>query len=224
MSDIADIEDPFATNIGEDEDPFATAEDFKTSGGSWNPRPSSMEDMAGLLLVLVPKKFEKEAKVSEFLRKQYNMPETREQWTADVIVLDGPASWKFEYRGKKDRDSEEYVTLTHEVTEYPYEMRGFRIVAANMLGACNKIANGPKPMGIGRVKAGYTAAEMRKGKTFEQFAEERAAWEERVRKDGIRKAGDEPKARWHFDPSDAPEDRVKALAWWKKARAAGYEI
>lgn len=220
MSDIMD--DPFAVAVDED-DPFAAPEDFKSSGGNFAPRPSSIEDIAGKLLVIVPKVFEKEAKVSEYLVKKYNMAETREQWTADVIVLDGPAEWKFTYRGRKDRDSE-YEDMEQIVTEYPYEMLGYRITAGNLIGALNKISNGSKPMAVGRIRAGFTAAEMRAGKTFEQFEKERAAWEARVQKDGIRKAGEEPKPRWHFDPSNDAEDRAKALAWWKKAREAGYEI
>lgn len=219
---VNDMDDPFAVTVDED-DPFASSEDFKSSGGSFAPRPSSIEELAEKLIVILPRVFEKEAKVSDYLVEKYNMAPTREQWTADVIVIDGPTPWTFEYRGRKDRDSE-YENLTQTVTEYPYEMLGYRVTAGNLLGALNKIANGSKPMGIGRIRAGYTAAEMRKGKTFEDFAKERAAWEARVQKDGIRKAGDEPKPRWHFDPSDAPEDRAKALAWWKAARAAGFTI
>ncbi len=219
---VNDMEDPFAVAVDED-DPFATSEDFKGGGGNFAPRPSSIEDLADLLIVILPRVFEKEAKVSEFLQEKYNMAPTREQWTADVIVIDGPKEWKFSYRGRKDRDSE-YEDMEQIVTEYPYEMLGYRVTAGNLLGALNKIHGGAKPMGIGRIRAGYTAAEMRKGKTFEEFAKERAAWEARVQKDGIRKAGDEPKPRWHFDPSDAPEDRAKALAWWKQARAAGFTI
>lgn len=217
------MDDPFAVTVDED-DPFASSEDFKSSGGSWNPRPSSVEDLAGKLVVLVPRNFEKEAKVSEYLREKYSLPETREQWTADIIVLDGDLPWKFEYRGKEDRDSTEYVTKVAEVTEFPYMMANYRITWQNVIGALNKIADGKKPMGIGRIRAGYTAKEMRSGKTFEMFAEEVAAYDARVKEVGVRKAGDAPKPRWHFDPSDAPEDRAKAMAWWKQAKAEGFAL
>ena len=223
MSEMMD--DPFAVTVDED-DPFATGEDFKSTGGAWNPRPSSAEDLAEKLIVVVPRTFEKDAKVSDYLREKFNLPETREQWTADIVVLENNVSgpWKFTYRGKENRDSTEYVEKLAEVTEFPYEMPGYRITWANVIGALNKISNGPKPMGIGRIRAGYTAKEMRSGKTFEDFAAEVAAWEEKVRTEGVRKAGDAPRPRWHFEPSDAAEDRAKALAWWKVARANGFTI
>lgn len=220
------MEDPFAVDVDAlgDDDLFATAEDLKSASVQWTPRPSSAEDLAEKLIIFVPRKFEKDAKVSEYLREKYGLPETREQWTTDIVVLDGPIPWTFSYRGKENRDSTEYVEREHTVTEYPYTMAGFRITWANVIGALNKIQAGDKPFGLGRIRAGYTAKEMRSGKTFEDFAAEVAAWEEKVKTEGVRKAGEAPKARWHFDASHTPEDRKKALAWWAVAKAEGFQL
>jgi hypothetical protein len=226
------MEDPFAVTVDEG-DPFATAEDFKSGGGSWNPRPSSAEALAENLIVIVPREFDPEAEVSKYMQEKFNMKPTREQWTADIVVLrtaDG-GPWTFNYRGKKDRDSEEYVEKSHTVEEFPYLMPGFRVTWGNVMGAIRKIHEGPRPMGVGRIRAGYTAKEMRAGKTFEDFVKETEAWEARVKADP-KKAGAAPVPRWHFEPFDAagrPADQVKAdkdlaLAWWNAARAAGFTI
>lgn len=226
------MDDPFAVTVDED-DPFATAEDFAGKGGSWNPRPNSAEALAENLIVMVPRSFDANAEVSKYLQEKFNMAPTREQWTIDLIVLGTPDGkpWTFEYRGKKDRDSDEYVDKTHTVDEFPYTMENFRVTWGNVMGAIRKIHEGPRPMGVGRIRAGYTAKEMRSGKTFEDFAAEVAVWEERVRVEP-KKAGPAPVPRWHFEPydtagrdaADVKKDHAAALAWWKTARAAGFQI
>lgn len=220
MTDIH--EDPFATSATtvDEDDPFATSEDVK-SGGSFVPRPP-IDVLAERLIVLVPRSFDAEAKVSEYLRREYNLPEFREEWTIDLIVLDG-GTMEYPYRSKVQGTESDYEEKTMTVDEFPFTVPNFKVSWANIIGSLNKLAKSPRPFGVGRIRAGYSAADMRKGKTFEDFAAELAAWETKVKADP-RKAGDRPKAKWHFVLDESPEALVPARAWWSKARAEGFKI
>lgn len=216
-------EDPFAANAAatdEDFDPFASPEDVKSSG-SFVPRPP-IDVLEGRTVVIVPRSFDAEAKVSEYLRTNFNLPETREEWTVDLVILNG-GTLEYTYRSKVQGTESEFEDKIMTVDEFPFMVPGFKVSWANIIGTVNKLSKLPNPMGIGQIRGGYSAKEMRSGKTFEDFAAEMTAWEEKVKKNP-KTAGDRPKAKWHFVLSSDPADKALALAWWKQARAAGYTL
>jgi hypothetical protein len=211
-------DDPFAVETNAD-DPFAASEDVK-SGGTFVPRPP-VEMLEGRLIVLVPRSFDKEAKVSDYLQSK-GFPAVREEWTTDLVILNG-APMEYTYRSKKEGTKDEFEEKTFSIDEFPALIPGFRVSWANIIGSLNKLSAGPKPFGLGRIRAGYSAKEMREGKTFEDFERELSAWEEKV-KASPRSAGEKPKAKWHFVISDDAADRKLALEWWKVAQAEGFRV
>lgn len=221
MSDVMD--DPFAAPSGVDEDfdPFATADDVKAGSGIFVPRPP-IDELRDRLVVLVPRKFEEEAKVSDYLRQTYNLPEVREEWTIDLIVLDG-GKLEYTYRSKVQGTENDYEEKTMTVTEFPFEVPNFKVSWSNIIGKLNKLADSPRPFGLGRIRAGYSAAEMRKGKTFADFRQEEDAWVTAATTDPL-KAGARPKAKWHFELDESPEARKLAVAWWTDAKARGFKV
>jgi hypothetical protein len=208
-----DIRDPFA--VEDEYDPFATA-DEATSGGSFVPWPK-VEDVAERLIVLVPRKHDKDAEVSEYLQREHHLAKTREEWRADLVVLDGETPFSYEYRAKKEGTDNEFVTATHTFDALPALIPDWRITWGNILGVLNKIGDSPKPFALGRIRGGYGVKEMRAGRTFEQHAAEQAAWLKNPK-------GQRPKTVWHLVVSDDPADRAVALAWWKQAHADGFKI
>ncbi len=217
------LADPFATpaSVEDDFDPFATSDDVKTGSGVFIPRPP-IDGLRDRLSVLVPRSFDKEAKVSDFLRREYNLPEVREEWTIDLVVLDG-GTLEYPYRSKVQGTENEYEDKTWTQDTFPFVVPNFKVSWANIIGTLNKLSASPRPFGLGRVRAGYSAADMRKGKTFAQFREEENAWIEKARKDPA-KAGDKPKAKWHFELDESPEARKVALAWWNVAKTEGFKV
>jgi hypothetical protein len=210
-------EDPFAVSVDED-DPFASEADVKGNSGPFVPWPG-IEAVRNRLVVLVPRSHDPEAKVSEFLQRTYNLPATREEWKIDLVVLDG-GDLSYTYRAKVQNTENEFEEKTHEVSasDLPFVIPGWKVSWGNVIGALNKIADGSKPFGLGRLRAGYNVADMRKGKTFDQFTAEQEAFY------AAPKGKKEPRAVWHFEATDAPEDRTIALAWWKAAKADGFKL
>lgn len=215
------MNDPFAVSVDET-DPFATAEDVKSTGGVFIPRPP-VDAVAERLIVLVPRTFEKEAKVSEYAQQNFGMKPTQERWTVDLIVLDG-GPMSFEYRSKKQDTKDEYEDKTHTVTDFPYEVPGWRVTWANVIGSLNKLSASPRPFGVGRIRAGYSAAEMRKRKDgFADFAAEMDAWATKAKTDPM-KAGERPKPKWHFQITEDAADLAVARSWWNVAKDAGFRV
>ena len=219
MTDV--IADPFAETaaVDEDYDPFASPEDVKASG-TFIPRPP-IEALEGRTIVIVPRKFDEAAKVSDYLQSK-GFPATREEWTVDLVVLNG-GTLEYPYRSKIQGTESDYEDKTMTVTEFPFMVPGFKVSWANIIGTVNKLSVLSKPVGIGQIRAGYSAKEMRNGKTFADFAEELAKWELKV-KENPRSAGERPKAKWHFVLSSDPQDRALALAWWNQAVSEGYSF
>lgn len=208
-----DIRDPFA--VEDDYDPFATADDA-ASGGQFVPWPG-IEAVAERLVVLVPRAHDKEAKVSEYLQRTYNLPATREEWRADLVVLDGAVPFTYAYQAK-DKDGDGFHAESHGFDALPALIPGWRVSWGNIIGKLNKIAEGPKPFLLGHIRAGYSKKQMDEGKTFEQFAAELDAYYAAPR------GKTQPKPVWHLVVSDDASDRAVALAWWKRAHAEGFKI
>lgn len=223
-----DLSDPFAaTASAEDDefDPFATADDAK-SGGPFVPWPA-IEAVQERLVVLVPKTFDPEAKVSDYLQKTYQLPAVREEWRVDLVVLNG-GDLAYTYRAKvdgKDGKADTFEEREHEVpaSELPYLIPGWRVSWANMIGVLNKVSKLHTPLALGYIKAGYSAKEMRAGKTFADFKAEEEAYYAAVAANPRAKI-EKPRARWHFEISETAADKALALAWWRAAKADGYTL
>lgn len=208
------IRDPFA--VTEDSDPFASSEDAASHAGPFIPWPK-IEDVTDRLIVLVPRTYDAEAKVSEYAQRTHGMKPTQDEWRADLVVLDG-GKLSYTYRAKVEGTEDSYADATHVIEELPALIPGWRVTAGNILGTLNRIHEGPKPFALGRIRAGYSAAEMRKGRTFEEFAAELEAFYKAP------KGKKQPKPVWHLVVSDDAADRAVALAWWKAAQADGFKI
>lgn len=211
-------DDPFAaTNESDVDDPFASADDAKSNAGPFVPWPN-VADLQGRLLVLVPRKYEEEAKVSQYLQDTHNIPPTRNEWTTDLIVLKGPLPWKYKYMARDEQDKEKYTEKEHTVESYPFYVPNWKVVWGNVIGALNAVTQTPRPMALGYLKAGYPIGEMRKGKTFDQFASELEAFY------ASPKGKKQPKPVWHFVVSEDAGDRKLAQDWWKTAREEGFKL
>lgn len=220
----ADLDDPFAETATDDlDDPFADADDV-TTGGVFVPWPD-IDVVAERLVVLVPRKYDAEAKVSDYLQEKYGYPATRNEWRADLVVLDG-GDLSYTYSAKVDGTKDEYEEKTYEVKagDLPFLVPNWRVTWANMLGTLTKLSqNTQAPLGFGHIRAGYSAKEMRNGKTFEDFKAEEEAYYAAIAANPRAKL-DKPTPRWHFVLSKDPADKAKALAWWKAARENGYKL
>ncbi|HTK63992.1 MAG TPA: hypothetical protein VL595_16510 [Pseudonocardia sp.] len=230
----AEPADPFASStdaMDDLDDPFATADEAKSGGGKFTPWPR-IEALRDRLIVLVPREFDKEAPVSEYLQKEFNLGKTREEWKTDLVILASGGDFSYEYRGKvKDEDKanpdgpDEYAEMTWTVTadQLPYLIPGWKASWGNIIGALNAITKAGKPMAFGRIRAGYAIATMRKGKTFEDFRAEEEAYYAALAANPRAKL-EKPATRWHFEVSEDPKDKALGLAWWKAARADGYTL
>lgn len=207
------LKDPFAVDSPADYDPFASA-DEAAAGGNFVPWPG-VEDVADRLIVLVPRRHNPEATVSQYLQDTYQLPPTREEWKVDLVVLDGAAPFEYTYMAK---DGDTFKEAKHVIETLPALIPGWKVVWGNIIGTLNKINEGPRPFALGRIRAGYSAKEMRNGKTFDQFAEELAAFYKSP------KGKKQPKPVWHMVVSDDAADRAAGLAWYRQAVAEGFKI
>ena len=212
-----DIRDPFAVDGTDDFDPFASAEDAASRGGPFIPWPK-ITYVQDRLVVLVPRSFDKEAKVSEYAQRTYGMKPTQETWTVDLVILDGPLPLEYGYRAKVEGQEGQYEEATFAIDELPALITGWRVTPGNMIGTLNRVSELPTPFALGRIRAGYSAKEMRAGRTFEEFAQSLQAFYANPR------GKTQPKAVWHFVISEAPADKALALSWWKSARADGFKV
>lgn len=209
-----DIKDPFASEPAEDFDPFASAEDA-TAGGTFVPWPS-VEDVVGRLVVLVPRQYNPEAKVSEYAQKTYGMAPTQQEWRVDLVVLDGPRPFQYSYRAK---DGDNYVDAMHRFEELPALIPNWRVSAGNIQGVLNRVSKLDTPLALGRIRAGYTKKQMEGGKTFEDFHAELESYYANPR--AFKNA---PKPVWHLVVSEAPADKDLARAWYRAAVADGFKL
>lgn len=220
---MTDVVDPFDEGTFDDSaiDPFADPDEVGGQRGPFVPWPN-VDVIEGRLLALFPKTFDGKAEVSKYTQEKYNAPSERAEWRVDVVVLDGPVPFSYAYRGKVEGTKDEFADMTYTVEALPFFVPNFRITWANVIGTLNK--GHEKGALIGRLRAGYTAKEMRNGKTFADFEREVAAWEETVKNSGAKKAGEAPRARWHFDLSRDAGEKALAMNWYRTAYADGYRI
>lgn len=215
---MSDVHDPFADASFDDAavDPFADPDEVGGQRGPFIPWPN-ITDIKGRAVALFPKAFDGKAEVSKYMQEKFNAPSERPEWRVDMLIIDGAVPFSYEYRGKVEGSKDEYAEMTHTVEALPFFVPNFRVVWANIIGTLNK--GHDKGALVGRFLPGYTAKEMRDGKTFADWQAEYDAF---LAAPGKKK---EPAARWHFvlSPKDSPEKAV-ALDWYRKAYADGYRI
>ena len=205
--------DPFAVATDLD-DPFATPEDTQSGGGEFKPNPKP-EYLDGALVAMVPRKHDAQAKKLERFVKTGESP-YQERWTVDLYVIEGPeagADLSFWYN-KVDRDTKAVSEVEYVIAaaNMPEAFHGNRVYQWGIIGQLNKVADGPRPILMGRVARGPKAADERNGKTFEDVANEIKAWEARGRK------GERPGFAWKINQAVSEADRAKALAWYAQAK------
>lgn len=218
---MSDIADPFAETVDED-DPFATAEDVKGASGPFVPRPY-LADLAGRLVAMVPRSFEKEAK-KRADRIEAGGKETEERYTVDMAVLDG-GDLSFFYASKVEGKEDEYEQKEHTIPagEIPFTWLGVYRTEGNVIGQLKKIDGTARPVLLGRVRRGPQAPDKRKGVTADQIEK---AWETY---EGHLRAGRtnavKPKFSWFVDVDVVTDaDRNLARQWLTAAKANGFSL
>jgi hypothetical protein len=208
-----EIDDPFAVAQDED-DPFADPETVK-AGGAFTPRPA-LEDLEGRLLALIPRAFDKESKTPQIWVDK-GAPATREQYTADMVLLDGgPLTFPY-----KDKVTEGKTTTVVDkewtIDVLPHLWQGVWRSEASLIGQLKKVDGTGKPILLGVLRRGPQADDRKAGKTWEDIAAAFTAWRKNPR-------GNAPKFSWFVDVDVTPEQAALAREWWKAARAGGYTL
>lgn len=218
---MSEVADPFAQTVNED-DPFATAEDVKSTGGPFTPRPY-LADLVGRLVAMVPRVFEKEAPKRKD-RVEPGGKETEERYTVDMAVLDG-GDLTFFYQSRVEGTEDQYEEKSHTVpaAELPALWEGVYRTEGSVIGQLRKVDGTARPVLLGRVRRGPQAADKRKGMTADDVEKAYAAYE------GHLKAGrtnaTRPKFSWFIDVDSVTEaDKEKARQWLKAARANGFTL
>lgn len=207
------MQDPFATPVNMD-DPFATAEDTKAgSGGEFKPSPKP-EFLDGALIAMVPRKHDKQARKLEKFVRDGDDP-YQERWTVDLYVIETPGNVDLTfYYTKIDKETKaisegEYTIRAGNLPEaFPHS----RVYQWAINGQLNKVADGPRPILMGRMGRAPKAADERAGKTFADVAAEFEKWESRG------KRGERPGFAWKVNQDVSAEDREKALAWYRSEK------
>lgn len=209
----SDVRDPFAAAQNED-DPFAAAEDSR-AGGNFEPAPF-FDAIPGRLVALVPRRFEPEAK-KRADRIEPGGKDTEERYTADMVVLDGgPLTFWY---SKKIDGSEEREPTEKTIETLPHLFPGTWRTEGRVVGRLKKVADGAKPILLGRVTRVPQAADRAKGATVASVTAAYAAWEKRG------KNGPRPKFSWDVIPDElTADDHALALAWYRSAVTEGFKI
>lgn len=218
---MSDVADPFAASVDED-DPFATAEDVKSTGGPFLPRPY-LADLVGRLVALVPRELNKEAPKPKG-RIEPGGKETEERYTVDMAVLDG-GELKFFYQSRVEGTEDQYEEKEHVVPaeDLPALWEGVYRNEGSVIGQLKRVDGTARPVLLGRVRRGPQAAEKRKGMTADVVEKAWAAYE------GHLKAGrtnaTKPKFSWFIDVDGLTEaDYAVARKWLADAKAAGFTL
>jgi hypothetical protein len=193
--------------------PFATqrqaAAEAPGGGGQWDPR-IPFGALSGRMIVMVPKSYTDKAPVpKEFNPKE---GEVREEYTVDIVVLDGgPLTYSEKFRPSKDAELEEREVS---VTEFPYTRRGQRISQGQLVRALK----GADKSGAFLYGVMTMVPQLRDSGLYptpEALAEARKKWISELQSG---KTVAEPRYTWGLDerPHVLTDERVNlALAWWE---------
>ncbi|MFL6145603.1 MAG: hypothetical protein ACJ72N_27545 [Labedaea sp.] len=209
-----EIEDPFAQHTDED-DPFADADTARAGGGSFTPRPA-LEDLEGRLLAMIPRELDTESKTPD-VWVQKGAPPTREQYTVDMVLLDG-GPLDYTYKDKVTEGNTTTVTeKTFTVAVLPFLWTGVWRSEANLIGQLKKVDGTPKPILLGRLVKGPQAKDRKNGVSIQDVAAEFEKWRKNPR-------GAAPSFSWQVDTDVTPADQTLAREWWAAARANGFKL
>lgn len=206
MTQAVETEDPFGATVDED-DPFATAEEGKAGGGVFEPTPK-IPDLAGRLVAMIPRKFTDKAIKAERFQKNAD-DKYQDRYTVDLVVLDGGDLSFFAMVKEGDETVEKEITVP--AGELPKMWQGSWIFQLALIGQLRKVAGGPRPVLLGRMRRG-PLAKNRGSQSFDSVEAAWSAWDKRGRR------GTEPDYSWQVD-TEIPEDaRRVALSWWKSVK------
>lgn len=203
--------------------PFAKSSELRSGGGGeWDPRVP-FEDIAGRLVVMVPKSFDPEA------RDPFDPDgkKTRDEFRVDLVVLDG-GKLEYEYADKDENDPNKKVFKTKTVEELPWTARSQTIAQGSLVGKLKDLCDIP-PRGGEKVEfktpprlflgvmayAPFKAAE-RKGATIDSVTAEVNEWIAKGRKPQTK-----PDYTWALDDRPhvlTPEREALAGQWWESFR------
>ena len=200
--------DPFNGVDVDQSDPFATGETVNAGGGNFRPTPGP-EALNGRLVVYIPRSFRKDAKVPESFAKFQG--ETREEWRADLYVLDRRdltyTANRTDQNGVKTQE-----TITIPAADMPAEFLDTFVPQAALIGQLRKVDGTAKPLLMGVLRRGPKAEQKKAGKTFADIEREYAAWMQAM---GQGRKTTEPGFSWQVDVDVTPDQKALALAWWK---------
>lgn len=202
------VADPFGSEP-DASDPFATPEEVRGNSGPFIPTPK-LEDIAGRLVAMIPRKFEDDAPIPEDFR-QKDGPTVRDRYTVDMFVLNG-GELSYTYMGKVEGKENEREERTHTIPadEVPAAFTNVWRVEASLIGQLRRIDGTQRPVLLGVVRRGPQAADRRKGVTFDDVEAAHEKWTKNPK-------GNHPKFSWQVDTDITPEQRAAALSWWKSA-------
>lgn len=206
------------------DDPFLRRSEVPQSGGSgvtWDPRVP-MEDLADRMVVIVPKTLNPNA------TDPFNKGKTREEWRADVVILDGEP-FEFTYNARatdaqgnfieKPGGGFEMTEKTFSVAEFPAKFRSQSIAQGQLVKALKSVADAGG-LYFGVMRRVPFVADARKGKTIETVAQELATWRQQIM---AGKTLEKPNYTWNLDdrPEVLTQERMNlAAAWWETEKAA----
>lgn len=208
------IADPFAQHT-DDDDPFADADTAKAGGGSFTPRPA-LEDLEGRLLAMVPRELDKEAPTPAIYVEK-GAPATREQYTVDMVLLDG-GPLTYTYKDKViSGQTTTIVDKEFTVDALPFMWTGVWRNESAIIGQLKKVDGTPKPILLGRLVKGPQAKDRKAGRTIADVAAAFEVWRKNPR-------GAVPAFSWQIDTEVTPADQLLAREWWTAARAEGFKL
>jgi hypothetical protein len=182
---------------------FANPSDF--GGGSFTPN-APLDSLVGRTLVYIPRTFNPNAP------DPFKAGEVRQQWTADVYVIDG-GKLSFFYERKADLTATpprpaEVVEHVHEdcTPETPYVMTNSWVSQAAFVSKLTAASNNRQFL-IGTPVRGAQKAQRQAGQTDESVRAAHAAWVARG------KQGAEPKFVWLL-ADVTPEAMARVVQWW----------
>lgn len=200
-------------------DPFGTTKEYAGSGAAtWDPRVP-FDAIEGRTCILVPREFRLDAP-NPFAKSDPTAKQTREEWRADLIVLDGEP-FEFTYNHKESKDSEP-VEKTQKVDTLPFTAKLQSIAQGQLIRVLNGIDKAPdKLFAVGVLMRVPQWRDMPKV-TVETIAESRRAYVEYVQRTGKTEPDNRQRSTWGLvdDPRYLTDERMNAArSWWASVRA-----
>lgn len=201
--------------------PFAKSSELKSGGGGgWDPRVP-FEEIAGRLVVMIPKSFDPEAD------NPFNKDEKREEFRVDLVVLDG-GEFEFDYNETDPNNPNDKVLKTRKVAadELPFTAREQTVAQGSLIGKLKDLCDIPPRGGekvvfktpprlyLGVMAYYPYARDIKKGATIDSITQKVEEWIARGRKPASK-----PEYTWMLDDREnvlTPEREALAGEWWNE--------